>query len=154
MKEINITPPEGYEVDKEQSTFKKIVFKKINNRWKQWEELDEVGGYFISDFSETGGINPQPTLKRNRKIFHTLEQAKASIAMAQLSQLMAEVNGNWKPNWYDGDEKKFVIYFLGDHCVWNASHCKQRFLAFPDGKIADKFIETYRELINIAKPLL
>jgi len=29
MKEIKITPPEGYEVDKENSTFEKIVFKPI-----------------------------------------------------------------------------------------------------------------------------
>ena len=28
-KEITITPPEGYEVDKEKSTFEKIVFKSI-----------------------------------------------------------------------------------------------------------------------------
>ena len=27
-KEITITPPEGYEIDKENSTFEKIVFKK------------------------------------------------------------------------------------------------------------------------------
>ena len=30
-KEINIIPPNGYEIDKENSTFEKIVFKKISN---------------------------------------------------------------------------------------------------------------------------
>lgn len=28
-KEIKIIPPEGYEIDKERSTFEKIVFKEI-----------------------------------------------------------------------------------------------------------------------------
>ena len=31
-KEINISIPEGYEIDKEKSTFEKIVFKKIENK--------------------------------------------------------------------------------------------------------------------------
>ena len=39
MKELNIQIPEGYEVDKEQSTFEKIIFKKIETKLpKTWEE--------------------------------------------------------------------------------------------------------------------
>ena len=31
-KELKIEIPKGYEIDKEKSTFEKIVFKKIDNR--------------------------------------------------------------------------------------------------------------------------
>ena len=42
-KTIKITPPEGYEVDKEKSTFNEIVFKKLEpNLPMSWEELKEV----------------------------------------------------------------------------------------------------------------
>ena len=37
-KEIKIEVPQGYVIDKEKSTFEKIVFKKIDNRPKTWEE--------------------------------------------------------------------------------------------------------------------
>lgn len=53
MKEVKITPPEGYEIDKEKSTFEEIVFKPIENDFpKSWEKYtkksDNNGGYFYS----------------------------------------------------------------------------------------------------------
>ena len=42
-KELKIQVPEGYEIDKENSTFEKIVFKKVENELpKSWEELGEI----------------------------------------------------------------------------------------------------------------
>ena len=41
-KELNIEISKGYEIDKEKSTFAKIVFKKIDNRPKTWEEYCEL----------------------------------------------------------------------------------------------------------------
>lgn len=38
MKELKIQIPEGYEIDKEKSTFEKIVFKPIDNKPRSWEE--------------------------------------------------------------------------------------------------------------------
>lgn len=37
MKQIEINPPEGYEIDKENSTFECIKFKKVESRYvKSW----------------------------------------------------------------------------------------------------------------------
>ena len=56
-KTIKITPPEGYEVDKEKSTFSEIVFKKLEpNLPMSWEELKEVKGYFIHQNGITTNI--------------------------------------------------------------------------------------------------
>jgi tRNA A22 N-methylase len=42
QKEIKITIPEGYEIDKQKSTFEKIVFKKKDNKYpKTWKECIE-----------------------------------------------------------------------------------------------------------------
>lgn len=44
-KELKIQAPEGYEIDKENSTFEKIVFKKEERKLpKKWEDLYEGGG--------------------------------------------------------------------------------------------------------------
>ena len=40
MKELKIEVPQGYEIDKEKSTFEKIVFKKIKVELpKTWDEF-------------------------------------------------------------------------------------------------------------------
>ena len=71
MKELNIQVPEGYEVDKEKSTFEKIIFKKIENKLpKTWEEFCERNPIdssecFITNSSEIFNFDVPPT---NRKI--------------------------------------------------------------------------------------
>ena len=37
-KELKIQIPDGYEIDKEKSTFEKIVFKKKDTKPRSWEE--------------------------------------------------------------------------------------------------------------------
>ena len=37
-KELKIIPPIGYEIDRQKSTFEKIVFKKIPENPKTWED--------------------------------------------------------------------------------------------------------------------
>ena len=37
-KELKIIPPIGYEIDRQNSTFEKIVFKKIPKNTKTWED--------------------------------------------------------------------------------------------------------------------
>ena len=52
-KEMKIQVPEGYEIDKENSTFEKIVFKKVENELpKSWEDLMTVKGYCVDTFSK------------------------------------------------------------------------------------------------------
>lgn len=46
MKELKIEVPEGYEIDKEKSTFEKIVFKKIKVELpKTWDEFCEQNSF-------------------------------------------------------------------------------------------------------------
>nr|DAU65294.1 MAG TPA: hypothetical protein [Caudoviricetes sp.] len=45
-KELKIEVPQGYEIDKENSTFEKIVFKKVEKELpKSWEDLGEIKRY-------------------------------------------------------------------------------------------------------------
>jgi hypothetical protein len=155
MKTLKINVPEGYEIDKEQSTFENIVFKEIKNELpKSWEDLENLKGFYV-------GINSDVVVtfdnliktKTNRFIFATKEQAEASIALAQLSQLREVYRDGWVPNWSDTNEKNCIvcrdsIFELDSFC--HTAH----FLSFQSKEIASQFLENFRDLIKQAKPLM
>ena len=152
-KEINIIPPVGYEIDKENSNFEKIVFKKISdNLPKTWEELKNISGYYISSSSEiidSSLINARDSTKNT---FPTKELAEAVLALAQLLQLRDR---------YNGDNKGF-IFGKSNYCITFVDDCiekslffhSQRVLAFRTRELRDEFYDNFKELIEIAKPLL
>lgn len=154
-KEFKIQVPEGYEIDRENSTFEKIVFKKIERELpKSWEDLYEVGGWFVdfhSDVVTSGSMRTGDNVK-NR--FPTKEEAEACVALAQLCQLKDRYNGGWKPNWNSTAETKYVIEIFKNNIVKNLYGGKHRILAFKTEELRDKFLENFRDLIEIAKPLL
>ena len=120
---------------------------------KSWEELEGVSGYYIDDNSKIEFRRNHITHKSNRNIFSTKEQAEASIALAQLSQLMKVYNGDWVADW-KSNKDKHVIYFNEDNLIKSINNYNSRFLSFKDEKTRDLFLENFRELIETAKPLL
>jgi hypothetical protein len=46
----------------------------------------------------------------NRKTFATESQAEGMIAMAMLSQQLADFNGEWEPKWEQGTGAKYCIH--------------------------------------------
>lgn len=154
-KEFKIQVPEGYEIDKENSTFEKIVFRKIdNNLPKSWKEFGEVKGWFVNNRCEIDYYDEgDSTNDMDKNLFPTEEEAEACIALAQLCQLRDRYNDGWKPDWEDGTEKH-VIYFSHD-IIDRTSACLSHYvLTFKTQELRDKFLENFRNLIEIAKPLL
>lgn len=153
-KEFKIQVPEGYEIDKENSTFENIVFKKEERKLpKKWEDLYEVKGWFVdfhSDVVTSGSMRTADSVK-NR--FPTKEEAKACIALAQLCQLRDRYNDGWKPDWKDSTEK-YVIYFHADEIYSGDSYGAQDVLYFKTEELRNEFLENFRGLIETAKPLL
>ena len=154
--ELKIEVPAGYEIDKEKSTFEKIVFKKVERELpKKWEDLGGVNGFYINAQSD---INPyydseiKGTTSKN--IFPTREEAEACLALAQLCQLRDIYNEGWKPNWEDYNETKYCIEFCqGRIETIDRVNC-HKILTFKTEELRDKFLENFRDLIKIAKPLL
>ena len=109
-KTIKITPPEGYEVDKEKSTFSEIVFKKLEpNLPMSWEELRVIGGYYVSSRSNIDNISMTNAINFNQNLFPSKKEAEAMLAMAQLCQLRDAWNGGWKPDWEDNTPKYCIV---------------------------------------------
>ena len=154
-KEMKIQVPEGYEIDKEKSTFEKIVFKKVENELpKSWEDLYEVGGWFVDFHSKVVTSGSMRTADSVKNRFPTKEEAEACLALAQLCQLRDRYNGGWKPNWNSMAETKYVIEIFKNNIVKNLYGGKHRILAFKTEELRDKFLENFEDLIEIAKPLL
>ena len=153
--ELKIEVPAGYEIDKEKSTFEKIIFKKDNKELpKTWEEVGVIKGWYtyaggsIDYFSE--GIS---TNYADRNIFPTKEEAEASLALAQLCQLRDRYNDGWKPDWEDFTMKP-CIFFRKEIAETGFYRNERAVLSFKTEELRDKFLENFKDLIEVAKPLL
>jgi hypothetical protein len=154
MKTLKIEIPNGFEIDKENSTFEQIVFKEIKKELpKTWEDLQKFDGYFVADNSDILQTYENTCKESNKNIFATEEQAKASIALAQLSQLRDVYRNGWVPDWTD-ETDKYVISF-NENTIIKESFVKYNdFLSFQDEETRDLFLENFKDLIEQAKPLM
>lgn len=117
-KELKTKVPDGYEIDKENSTFECIKFKPI----KKYLTYEDVAKELFKGDKEFFAIDEYfilPANSNNRSIDANLnctsqKQAKKLIAINKLLNVAKYLNGDWRPNWNDTDEEKYYIY-LYDH---------------------------------------
>ena len=158
-KKLKINIPEGYEIDKEKSTFEEIVFKKVEDPFsklpKTWEEYCKQTKGYTSYYGDSTEDNTHETkFSKFYNEFSTKERVKQYAALGRLLQL----RDYWVSNWKD-DSKNFVaaIYHFDGEIV-NINISKKRSsnysLTFPTREIAQKFIECFKDLINEAYPLI
>ena len=155
-KEMKIHVPEGYEIDREKSTFESIVFKKVEAKElpKSWEGLLGVSGCYVDSNSKVDVFKGCFTKEETKNVFPTRAEAEACLALSQLCQLRDRYNDGWKPDWKNEKELKYVIEIFWDNIVKREYECRYKVLAFKTEELRDEFLENFRELIWIAKPLL
>lgn len=109
-----IVPPEGYEIDKENSTFECTKFKPIIKKWRNNTQA-KITGYYVIDnnICSFAGSN----VECNYNVFATKKQAKSALAMARISQIMAndERFGGvvTDEEWNNPVIEKYVLYPTG-----------------------------------------
>ena len=117
-KEVKIVPPDGFEVDKENSTFECIKFKPIGKKAWRYDTDASISGYWIGqsgsiifEGNHSGYFVNTPS---NYNLFATEKHAKSALAMARISQIMAndERFGGVVSDkeWNDASIKKYVLY--------------------------------------------
>lgn len=164
-KELKIQIPEGYEIDKEKSTFEKIVFKKKENtKPRSWEEYccqqqtNGKEGYCINSITseikklDWGLCTYQYSSWRN--VLPSKELTEAFLAMMQLMSLRQAWIGDWKPDWSCGYSSNYCIIGAGDRfdvCI--LGKCRYA-LSFPTIEMAKDFMDCFKGLLEIAKPLI
>ena len=156
MESLNFTIPDGYEIDLEKSDFPKgkVTFRKKElNLPKTWADVKKISGYFVGDTCNIEWDSAEPN-STNKNVFCTYPKAKASIALAQLSQLREVYRQGWRPDWNDDKSTKWCVIFHRNKVkvdIWyNTSH----FLSFQSKEIAEEFLNNFGVLILQARPLM
>lgn len=158
-KTLEIVAPEGYEIDKENSTFEKIVFKPVEKSWRSQESdgfeytsiFPNMNGYYISDFSHILKTRAFHNVV-NRNLFATEKQAKSALAMAQISQIMVNdprFGGTiTDEEWENSKLPKFVICKYSNN-IWRDIHYERyAFLAFHTSNQRDLFLKENMDLVR------
>lgn len=144
-KEVKITIPEGYEIDKEKSTFEKIVFKKKEDTINSWEDLEEIKGVFIHYNSNIQEYNRTILCDEDRNVFLNEKYAKSALALAQISQLLP---------YYDSDvtwgnaKYKYCINREYNKIVIRRWTSEYHVLAFNSLEEAARFLKYNEQLVK------
>lgn len=152
-KEIKIIAPEGYEIDKVNSTFECIKFRETKNKYPT--SLKEISNrlYFINSF---GAIEKVVTQHKDINQLSSKERAEAFLALMQLVELRDAWNkiDGFVVDWNNASQTKYTIIFRNSViCDDEAIHIN-RVLYFGSRTTRDLFSLTFRELIETAKELL
>ena len=145
-KELKIEVPQGYEIDRQKSTFEKIIFKKISENPKTWEEYCSLMEGKIVHHTNFDYIILQ-SFQDAHNMFSTKERAKQFIALGQLMQL--------RDYWVRGyKEFKYALLVTRNENIlvynWSGYHTYPHILTFPTEKMAEEFKECFSDLIKKA----
>lgn len=144
MKELKIEIPEGYEIDKENSSFEKIVFKK-KIEVNCWEDLKSITGVYIDKYSYFDLAKEGQTNIYNKNVFLNEKYAKSSLALAQISQLLP---------YYDTDvywnilDPKYCICRVKKELAILPFAKHYHILAFNTESEAERFLKHNEQLIK------
>lgn len=152
-KKLKINIPEGYEIDRENSTFEEIVFKKVEDPLaklpKTWEEYCKRTEGYVSYFFSSPNSVIKSWFEGSYNEFVTEERVRQYVTLGKLLQL--------RDYWVKGySEFRYAVY--GDRldgtaiCDWrdNINHP----LTFPTREMAQKFVECFKDLMKEAHPLI
>ena len=151
-KKLKINIPEGYEIDKEKSTFEEIVFKKIEGSFsklpKTWEEYcKQEKGYTSYYGYSINGNTYETKFDGFYNEFFTKERVKQYVALGKLLQLRDYWVGDWKRN----SDNIYVIY---KNVIIITMPNSGFPLTFPTKKMAEEFKNCFEDLIKEAYPLV
>ena len=150
-KKLKINIPEGYEVDKEKSTFEEIVFKKVEDLFsklpKTWEEYCKQTEGYVSYFFSSPKSIIKSWFEGSYNEFITEERVKQYVALGRLLQLRDYWVGDWKRN----SDNIYVIY---KNVIMATLHNNDFPLTFPTRKMAEEFKNCFEDLIKEAYPLI
>lgn len=147
-KELKIIHPIGYEIDRQKSTFEKIIFKKIPENPKTWEDYCSLMKGKTVYYTNCNNITVSGFSDAHDK-FVTKKRAEQFIALGKLLQL--------RDYWVKRSkfEDAICIYTWNDGLIaTDDCDINEYALTFPTQEMADKFITCFRDLIKQASPLV
>lgn len=157
-KTITFNIPEGYVIDKENSTDNNIVLKLSKSiKSKTWEDyckkMEGKNSYYleVSDYiCKSSQFGPVPVVSE----FENYEDAKTFATFSKLLKLRKDWIEDWRPDWTDGNQIKYVIFTENNEiCVGTHLHISNS-MSFPTEEMRDEFFDCFKNLLEEAKTLL
>lgn len=136
------------------STFE--IPSKFPKTWEEFCETHPIGTNecCIDSCSKILKIDDiKRRLKGYKNVLPNKETAEAFLALMQLVQIRDCYNEDWHPDWTD-NVIKYVIQCNVDVIAKNVKYGEQSVLAFKTRELRDEFLENFRGLIEVAKPLI
>ena len=153
---FKVEVPDGYEIDKENSTFEHICFKKIEQEVKTWDDLigtrrPKTQVWVGNSDSNINSDKEEDILigESDRFEFIDAKHAKSALAMAQISQLMRYFGGRiTDEEWKDDDIYKYTIerYHGEIYCDYYTE--LYRLLAFHTKSQRENFLKYNERLVK------
>lgn len=147
-KELKIIPPIGYEIDSQKSTFEKIIFKKIPENPKTWEEYCSLMKGKTMYYTNCNNITVSGFSDAHDK-FVNKKRAEQFIALGKLFQL--------RDYWVKGySEFRYAVYVDWNDCtaICDLAGATPYPLTFPTKEMAEEFKDCFSDLIKQAFPLV
>ena len=123
-KEIKITVPEGYEIDKENSTFECIKFKKKGLTYDDVAEKlfkDKIC-YFLTQGPEIVEYLPRLSDTDKANNAPSEKQLQRLLAINKLMNVAEYLNGDWKLDWKNVNQHKWTIKWDNLNCTFDVSY--------------------------------
>lgn len=146
-KELKINIPQGYEIDRQKSTFEKIIFKKIPENPKTWEEYCSLMKGKTVYYTNCNNIIVSGFSDAHDK-FTTKKRAEQFIALGKLLQL--------RDYWVKGYDKfKYALFGTKISIIICENIGFSSYsLTFPTKEMAKEFKNCFSDLIKQAFPLI
>ena len=135
-----------------------------SNRWRPLSQTPTLSTspYTLQGFEQKAPAPTYEDIVKERNYIYLPENlvapnkelADAVVALLKLLFLRDYYNEGWQPDWNNVNQKKYVIYLEKGSFVVREFTIMACVLTFESRKIALKFLEEQRELLEIAKPLL
>ena len=150
--------PEGYEIDIEETKKQKgVVVLRKRLRPTNYAELlrvykDKKSFSYSAAFGEVVEGEFEGFIGFGE--FEDKETAEAFAALWTLLSYRKAWIGNWEPDWKDLDADKFVIVVNKNEITNDTRFFVSCPLSFPTEEMRDDFYESFKHLLEVAKPLL
>jgi hypothetical protein len=137
-------------------------YEKQNELPKTWEEFckrnpvtpDEYWIETIESRYCNNTFEREKDIDMDKNVCVSLQEAQAFTALMQLRQLRKAYVKDWEPDWENDYKYKYGVNFSGNKLMileWCETSCT---LSFPTEELAKQFLNNFKDLLEIAKPLL
>lgn len=142
---VNVKNP-NWDTESEYRIKPKIEFKDCSFNEEEYgvNTWGRIAAFTIEDYD----------IEHRKCFIKDIKTAEAYAVLPQLIRLRDEYNEGWKPDWGDEDSKKYILSYRRNNIESSHTISSRYLLSFKSEEIRNQFLEDYKYLIEIAKPLL